>query len=100
MPLDAAPRAADALISTIGHMHILVSWAKTRFPMMVGRVVDATPVVVDERGEWHEDRMRALRLNEQDIMAAARQRGLMRREQVRYAVAERDGKIAIIEEKE
>ena len=42
--------------------------------------------------------MRALRLNEQDIMAAVRQRGLRRLEQVRYAVAERDGKISIIEE--
>jgi uncharacterized membrane protein YcaP (DUF421 family) len=31
-------------------------------------------------------------------MAAARQRGLMRLEQVRYAVAERDGKISIIQE--
>ena len=40
----------------------------------------------------------ALRLNKQDVMAAARQRGLERLEQVRYAVAERDGKIAIVEE--
>jgi uncharacterized membrane protein YcaP (DUF421 family) len=31
-------------------------------------------------------------------MAAARQRGLARLEQVRYAISERDGKIAIIEE--
>jgi uncharacterized membrane protein YcaP (DUF421 family) len=31
-------------------------------------------------------------------MAAARQRGLMRLKQVRYAVAERDGKISIIQE--
>ena len=91
---------AVSAISTIGLMHILVSWAKTRFPMAIGRIVDGTPVVVYECGQWHEDRMKALRLNEQDIMAAARQRGLMRLEQVRYAVAERDGKIAIIEEEE
>ncbi len=33
-------------------------------------------------------------------MAAARQRGLMRLDQVRYAVAERDGKISIVEDQE
>jgi uncharacterized membrane protein YcaP (DUF421 family) len=41
--------------------------------------------------------MRALRLTDQDVMAAARQRGIERLEQVRYAIAERHGKIAIIE---
>ena len=40
--------------------------------------------------------MRALRVLESDVMAAARQRGLMRLEQVRYAIAERDGKVSII----
>jgi uncharacterized membrane protein YcaP (DUF421 family) len=44
--------------------------------------------------------MRGLRLNQQDVMAAARQRGLMRLDQVRYAVAERDGKISIVEDQE
>ena len=40
--------------------------------------------------------MRGLRVLEADVMAAARQRGLMRLEQVRYAIAERDGKVSII----
>ena len=44
--------------------------------------------------------MRALRLTDQDVMAEARQRGVERLEQVRYAVVERDGKIAIIENKD
>jgi uncharacterized membrane protein YcaP (DUF421 family) len=87
---------AVSAVFTIGLMHILVSWAKTRF-RLVSRIVDGTPVVVFEHGRWNERRMRALRLTEQDVMAAVRQRGLERLEQVRYAVAERDGKIAIIE---
>ncbi len=87
---------AVSAVFTIGLMHILASWCKRRFPL-VGRIIDGTPVVVFERGQWHDDRMRALRLSEQDVMAAARQRGLQRLEQIRYAVAERDGKIAIIE---
>jgi uncharacterized membrane protein YcaP (DUF421 family) len=94
---DRSLVGATSAIFTVGLMHILTSWAKTRSPIF-GRIVDGTPVVVYERGHWHEARMRALRLTEQDIMAAARQRGLMRLEQVRYAVAERDGKIAIVDE--
>lgn len=44
--------------------------------------------------------MRRFRLLEQDIMTAARQRGLQRLDRVRHAVAERDGKISIVAEAE
>ncbi len=86
-------------ICTIGLMHILVSSLKARFAWF-GRVVDGTPVVVFEGGAFHDDRMRALRLTPQDVMAAARQRGLQRLAQVRYAVAERDGKISVVAQDE
>lgn len=84
-------------ICTIGLMHILASWAKTHSDWF-GRIIDGTPVVVFEHGEFNRRRMLRLRLNEQDVMAAARQRGLMRLSQVRYAVAERDGKISIVQD--
>jgi uncharacterized membrane protein YcaP (DUF421 family) len=96
---DHSMVGAISAVFTIGLMHILVSSAKRRF-QLVGRVVDGTPIVVFEHGRWHDERMRALRLTEQDVMAAARQRGVERLEQVRYAVVERDGKIAIIENKD
>ena len=92
---DHSIAASLTAISTIGLLHVGVSWVKARSPWF-GRLVDGTPVVIFERGEWHQDRMRALRVLEADVMAAARQRGLMRLEQVRYAVAERDGKVSII----
>jgi len=96
---DRSMVGAISAVFTIGLMHILVSSAKRRF-QLVSRIVDGTPIVVFEHGQWNDERMRALRLSEQDVMAAARQRGIERLEQVRYAVAERDGKIAIIENKE
>jgi uncharacterized membrane protein YcaP (DUF421 family) len=89
--------AAISAICTIGLMHITVSALKARWDWF-GRLVDGTPVVLFERGRWHEDRMKSMRIQESDVMAAARQRGLQRLEQVRYAVAERDGKISIIEQ--
>lgn len=92
---DHSMVAAFTALATIGLMHIGVSWAKAHSPAF-GRLVDGTPIVIYENGEWHQDRMRGLRVLEADVMAAVRQRGLMRLEQVRYAVAERDGKVSII----
>jgi uncharacterized membrane protein YcaP (DUF421 family) len=92
---DHSMVAALTALATIGLLHVGVSWIKARSPWF-GRLVDGTPVVIYEDGHWHEDRMRGLRVLESDVMAAARQRGLMRLEQVRYAIAERDGKVSII----
>ncbi len=94
---DHSMVGAVSVVFSIGLMHVLVSWLKTWSPWF-GRLVDGTPIVVYERGDWHKDRMRSLRMLESDIMAAVRQKGLMRLEQVRYAVVERDGKVSIVPE--
>ena len=92
---DHSMVAAITAVFSIGLMHVLISTLKGWFPWF-GRLVDGTPVIIYERGEWHQDRMRALRMLESDVMAAVRQKGLMRLDQVRYAIVERDGKISII----
>lgn len=92
---DHSMVAAITSIFAIGLMHVWVSTLKRWIPWF-GRVVDGTPVIVYEQGKWHQDRMRGLRMLESDVMTAVRQKGLMRLEQVRYAIVERDGKISII----
>ena len=92
---DHSMVAAISAVFSIGLMHVSVTKLKRRSPWF-GRLVDGTPVIVYERGEWHQDRMRGLRMLESDVMAAVRQKGLMRLEQVRYAIVERDGKVSII----
>ena len=94
---DHSMVAAVSAVFSIGLMHVLVSTLKAWSPRF-GRMVDGTPVVIYERGQWHDDRMRGLRMLESDVMAAVRQNGLMRLEQVRYAIVERDGKVSIIPE--
>ena len=96
---DHSFTAAVSTIFSIGLMHTLVATLK-RWSPRFGRIVDGTPVVVYERGEWRQDRMRSLRMLEQDVMTAVRQKGLMRLEQVRYAVVERDGKVSIVPEED
>ena len=94
---DHSMTAAVSAVFAIGLMHISVSSLK-RWLAWFGRLVDGTPVVIYEHGDWHQDRMRGLRILESDVMAAARQKGLMRLEQVRYAVVERDGKVSFVPE--
>ena len=94
---DHSMVAAFSAVCTIGFMHLTVSSLKARWAWF-GRLVDGTPIVIVENGEWKEDRMRGLRIERSDVMTAVRQRGLQRLEQVRYAIAERDGKISIVEQ--
>ena len=96
---DHSMVAAVSAVFAIGLMHIGVSTLKAYSPYF-GRMVDGTPVVIYEDGHWHGDRMRGLRMLESDVMAAVRQKGLMRLDQVRYAVVERDGKVSIVPEAE
>jgi uncharacterized membrane protein YcaP (DUF421 family) len=95
--LDHSLAAAFSAICTFGLMHISVSWLKTRSDR-IGRWIDGTPVVIFENGAWNDDRMRRLRIEKTDVMAAARARGLQALSQVRYAVVERSGMISIVEQ--
>lgn len=87
--------AGVSVVVTFGLMHRLVGWLKVHSPRF-GRIVDGTPIIVFENGKFQEKRMLQLNIQQSDIMYAVRQRGLHEIAQVRYAIAERDGKISII----
>lgn len=89
--------AAVSALITFGLMHRLVGWLKLHSPRF-GRIVDGTPVVIFEGGAFHEKRMKELNIQHSDIMYAVRQNGLHEIAQVRYAIAERDGKVSIVPE--
>lgn len=59
--------------------------------------IEGTPVVVVDEGRWLRDRMKHLRISEDEVLQAAREHhGLARIGQVRYAIVEASGKISII----
>ncbi len=87
--------AGVSVVITFGLMHRLVAWLKVHSAWF-GRIVDGTPVIVFEDGQFQDKRMRQLNIQQSDIMYAVRQRGLHEIAQVRYAIAERDGRISII----
>lgn len=61
------------------------------------KVLEGVPVVVVDDGQLLRDRMDKSRVDEEDIMAAARQaHGIERLQDVKYAVLERNGSISIV----
>lgn len=87
--------AAVSAMVTFVLMRRLVAWLKARFSTFE-RIVGGTPVILYEDGAFQEQRMRRLNIQAEDVMYAARQRGLRELALVRYAIAERDRRISII----
>lgn len=86
---------AGLAAATIGGLHVAVASLKRWYPKL-GEIIDGTPIVVFSNGRWYEDRMARLRLQEQDVMAAARENGLEQLSQIKYAVVERNGRVSIV----
>ena len=82
-------------VIVIGLMHGLVSWLKTLSPRL-GAIVDGTPLVLLKDDHWVDEMMQGMRLDANDVMAAARTKGLRDLSQIKYAILERNGTISII----
>ena len=85
-------------ILTVGMLHNIVSWVKARSPRF-GAVIDGTPLVLLKDGAWVDEVMRGMKLAPQDVMAAARMKGINSIFDVKYAILERNGTISIIKAK-
>jgi uncharacterized membrane protein YcaP (DUF421 family) len=82
-------------IATIAVMHFLLAWFRTRSPRF-SLIADGTPLVLLEKGKWRKQTMKKMTLQDDDVMAAARDKGLERLDQIEYAVLERNAEISII----
>jgi uncharacterized membrane protein YcaP (DUF421 family) len=84
------------VILTLVGLDILLSLWKRRSPT-IEKLLDGVPLVVVENGQPLRDRMNKARIDENDVLTAARElQGLERMEQIKYAVLERSGGISII----
>ncbi|MEH1834145.1 MAG: YetF domain-containing protein [Nostoc sp.] len=80
--------------------HFSRTLCKQRSPQ-VEKFLDGVPLVIVEEGRPLKDRMAKARVDEDDILTAARQlQGLERMDQIKYAVLERSGGISIIPNQE
>ena len=82
-------------ILTVGLMHWLVSSVKGKYPRF-GAIVDGTPLTLLKKDEWQLEVMKGMRIDREDVMAAARTKGVSSIYDVAYAILERNGAISII----
>lgn len=87
---------AVLLIVTLVGASIGLSLLKQRVPALE-KWVDGASLVIVENGRMHKDRMDKIRVDEADVLEAARRlQGLERLDQVKYAIVERNGEITIV----
>ena len=84
-------------VIAVGGMHRIVAGLKLRYPKF-GTVLDGTPIVLMRRGEWQEESLHGMRVEKEEVMAAARTKGVKRPEEIDYAVLERNGAITVLKQ--
>jgi uncharacterized membrane protein YcaP (DUF421 family) len=93
---DNSMTNAFLIIVTLLALNIGFSLLKQRSPR-VDRLIDDVPVLIVVDGNPLKDRMDRARVDERDILQAAREsQGLARLDQIQYAVLERDGAISVV----
>ncbi len=96
---DFSVTNAIIVIVTLVGLDIALSLIK-RHSKTIDKVLDDVPLVIVEDGVALKDRMAKARVDEQDVLNAARHlQGLERLDQIRYAVLERSGGISIVPKK-
>ena len=84
------------IILTLVGLSTLLSLFERRFKGL-DKMVNGIPTVIVENGKIIKDRANKARIEEGEILTAARQtQGLERMDQIKYAVLERSGAISII----
>lgn len=93
---DYSFTAAVLVIGTLILLNVLFVLLCGRFRTL-DKAINGLPLVLVAHGEPLRGRMASARIDEDDILEAARQRrGLERMEQIKFAVLERSGAISII----
>jgi len=87
---------AFLVIATLIGLDLLLSRIKQVSPRF-DDIMESVPLVIVDHGKLLKDRMKKVRVDEEDILEAARSlHGLERLDQIKYAVVEKTGSISII----
>jgi len=93
---NASMTHAFMVILTLVAIDIALSLLKQRWRTL-DRWIEGVPLVIVEKGRPLEENMRHARVDEEDVLTAARERqGLLTMDQIGLAVLERNGQISIV----
>lgn len=86
-------------ILTIALCHYGIALARFR-SSRIARILDGTPLLLMEGGCWRSDTLSRMRIQDDDVMAMARDQGDKTLDQIGTAMLERNGEISILEHKQ
>jgi uncharacterized membrane protein YcaP (DUF421 family) len=96
---DASMTNAFIQILTVAFAHYVLAIARSRSSRLA-RLLDGTPLILLEDGMWRSNTLSKMRLQDDDVMAQARDQGVATLDKIEIAILERNGQISIIERKE
>jgi uncharacterized membrane protein YcaP (DUF421 family) len=86
---------AACQIFAIGLSHYTLSWSRSK-SRWLARLVDGTPLILLEHGQWRAHTLHKMRIQDEDVMFSARDHGIKTLDDIGMAVLERNGDISIV----
>ena len=83
-------------IITLALTHYVLTLARSK-SSHIARFLDGTPLTLIEKGQWRAQTMSRMRIQDDDVMAMARDQGMKTLDEIGVATLERNGEISIIE---
>jgi len=96
---DASLTNALIEIITVACAHYGVAWLRSK-SNRTARLFDGTPLMLLENGNWRSNTLSNMGIQDDDVMATARDQGIATLEQIDQAILERNGQISIIQKEE
>ncbi len=92
---DASLTNALLQIITIAFTHYAIAWLRSQSDY-IARLFDGTPLILLEKDQWRSNTLSNMGILDDDVMAIARDQGVLSLDQIDQAVLERNGEISII----
>ena len=92
---DASFTNAIIQIMTIAIAHYLVAFLRAK-SNRVARLFDGTPLILLENRKWRTRTLAMMRIQDDDVMASARDKSFASLDKIDRAILERNGEISII----
>ena len=93
---EASLTNAIIQIITIALGHYSIVWLRTK-SSWIARLFDGTPLILLENKQWRSHTLSNMGIQDDDVMAMARDKGIKTPEQIELAVLERSGEISVIQ---
>jgi uncharacterized membrane protein YcaP (DUF421 family) len=95
---DASLTNAMCQIIALALAHYCVAWLRSRSPR-IARLFDGTPLILLEDKTWRANTLSRMGIQDDDVMAMARDRGIKSLDEIDMAVLERNGEISLVQAK-